>query len=98
MRTNTFEELSCKEVISCMDCSRLGYIVDCDICLEKAEILSVTVEQPSSFLSLFKRKTIIIPWECIKKIGDDLIIVEFLKPLEDHRREESGFLKRIMKS
>ncbi len=96
MRTCTFEELSCKEVISCMDCSRLGFISDCDICLDDARILSVTVEQPSGLFGIFK-KSLIIPWECIKKIGEDLIIVEYLCPLEHHENNKS-IIKRLLKS
>ncbi len=79
MRICSFEELSKKEVISCMDCTRLGFIIDINIQLENAQIVSVVVEIPSTHFSL-KRNTIVIPWECIKKIGDDLIIADYILP------------------
>ena len=79
MRICSLEELSRKEVISCMDCTRLGSIVDVNIQLDTAQIVSVVVELPSATLCL-RRNTIIIPWECIKKIGDDLIIADYILP------------------
>lgn len=98
MRICTFSELSKKEVISCMDCSRLGFIVDAEIQLENAEIIAVFVEEPGGILSFFKRKCLRIPWECIKKIGDDLIIADFIKPLELPSGDgKKGFLKSFFK-
>ena len=98
MRTCSFEELSKKEVISCMDCTRLGYIVDLDICLDNAQIISITVELPSTCFTL-KRNTIVIPWECIKKIGDDLIIADYiLPPIVQNNDSKSKFLSRFFKN
>lgn len=98
MRVCSFEELSKKEVISCMDCSRLGFIVDINIQLENALIVSVVVELPSGCFNL-KRNTIVIPWECIKKIGDDLIIADYILPpvLPQHEQKQS-FFSRLFKS
>ena len=87
MRICSFEELSKKEVISCMDCSRLGFIVDINIQLENAQIISVVVELPSGCFEL-RRNKIVIPWECIKKIGDDLIIADYILPQKNENNEE----------
>lgn len=98
MRICSFEELSKKEVISCMDCSRLGCIVDINIQLENATVVSVVVELPNGFLS-FRRNTIVIPWECIKKIGDDLIIADYiLPPKEENNEHGRSFLSRLFKN
>ena len=98
MRICSFEELSKKEVISCMDCSRLGFIIDINIQLENAQIISVVVEMPCKPFS-FRRNTIIIPWECIKKIGDDLIIADYILPpsleFDDKKR---SFISRLFKN
>ncbi len=93
MKESTFDELSRKEVISCLDCSRLGYIIDINFDLETARIVSVIVESPGGFFSLFKKNIITIPWECISKIGDDLIIADYLRPIMPHKeqKKESKF-------
>ena len=98
MRICSLCELSKKEVISCMDCTRLGYITDINICLDNAQVISVVVELPSGCINL-RRKTIIIPWECIKKIGDDLIIADYILPAqEEYKDKHSGILSRIFKN
>lgn len=98
MRICSFGELSKKEVISCMDCTRLGFIVDINIQLENAQIVSVVVELPASCFS-FKRNTITIPWECIKKIGDDLIIADYiLPPIPQNNESKGSFFSRIFKN
>ena len=81
MRKCTFEELTEKEVINCADGRRLGNVFDCVIDLECAKILSIKVESGGRFFCFDKnRDCIIIPWECIKKIGDDIILVEVILP------------------
>ncbi|MBP3580067.1 MAG: YlmC/YmxH family sporulation protein [Clostridia bacterium] len=80
MRNMSFNELSSKEVISCCDCTRLGFIVDLCIDVDTAQIISVSIELPGGFFSFFKRRIITLPWDCIKKIGDDLIITEYILP------------------
>ena len=80
MRIVSFDELCSKEVISCCDCSRLGFIVDACIDVDNASIVSVDIELSSSPGHIFRRRTITLPWDCIKKIGDDLIITEYVMP------------------
>ena len=97
MRICSLEELSRKEVISCMDCTRLGFIVDINIKLEDAQICSVIVELPTRCFSV-KRNIIEIPWECIKKIGDDLIIADFILPhINQNNDEKHGIITRFFK-
>ena len=98
MRICSFEELTKKEVISCMDCTRLGFIVDINIKLEDAQICSVIVETVNKCFSL-KSNRIEIPWECIKKIGDDLIIADYILPeLSQNDNEKRGILTRLFKN
>lgn len=95
MRKISFDELCSKEVISCCDCSRLGYITDLCFDVDSSLIISVCIEQPGSLFNFFKRKTITLPWECVKKIGDDLIIVEYIFP-QGQRQEKKSFFGRIL--
>ena len=81
-----------------MDCTRLGFIIDANICLDDARIVSVIAELPSKAICI-KRNTVEIPWECIKKIGDDLIIADYILPptLEKHV-QKSSILSRLFKN
>lgn len=98
MRICSLSDLSKKEVISCMDCSRLGFIIDINIQLENAQIVSVVVELPVCRLTL-KRNTVTIPWECIKKIGDDLIIADYILPPANCETEtKPSFFSRLFKN
>lgn len=80
-----------------MDCSRLGFIVDLNIQLENAQIVSVVVEMPSTCFSL-KKNEITIPWECIKKIGDDLIIADYILPAFIESDNRKSFFSRLFKN
>lgn len=73
-------DLYCKEVICVCDGRRLGFVCDAVIQVPEGRILSIIVPCPSHFLSLLgRRDDFIIPWECICKIGPDIILVD-IKP------------------
>lgn len=66
-----------KEVVNINDGKRLGYVQDVCADLETGMITSIIVPGSSKFLNLFTQSNeIIIPWEKVKCIGDDLILVE----------------------
>ena len=67
-----------KEVINISDAKRLGYVQDVCADLETGKITSIIVPgSTNKFLSLFSSNNdIIIPWENIRCIGEDLILVE----------------------
>lgn len=70
-------DLRCKEVINVCNGFRLGFV--CDVLLDTAtgRILALVVPGPCRFFGLFWREDdFIIPWDCIKRIGDDIILVE----------------------
>ena len=82
--TNRFSELKNKEVIHVCEGCRLGYIRDLTIELETGRVLSVILPGPCRFLGLFGRSDdYVIPWGCIRKIGEDIILVE--GPAEEWR-------------
>ena len=75
--TNRFQELRDKEVIHVCEGARLGYVNDLvvDICCGR--VTALIVPGPCRFLGLFGREDdYVIPWLCIKRIGDDLILVD----------------------
>lgn len=79
-----FMDLRCKEVINICDGCRLGYVDDVDIALPEGRIVAVIVPGAARFFGLFGRgEEYYIPWDCIKRIGDDIILID--KPID--RRE-----------
>jgi len=77
-----FSELSGKEIISIDEGARLGIIDDSDLVIdtETGRIRSLLVRNRGSF---FKRKTLVLSWDGIQKIGHDFVIVN----LSDMERE-----------
>ena len=67
-----------KEVINICDGKRLGYVQDVCADLETGKITSIIVPGGTNkFMNLFSNiNDIIIPWERIKCISEDLILVE----------------------
>ncbi len=65
-----------KEVIDTYTGSRLGFITDVDIDLEKGVVNSVIIPGKRRFFGLIAPKEDIeIAWSRISKIGDDIILV-----------------------
>jgi len=70
-------DLRYKEVINSCSGMRLGYVSDVYINTVTGQLVSIVVPGSCSMLGLFGREDdIVIPWECIRRIGEDLIIVE----------------------
>lgn len=66
-----------KEVINVSDGRRLGYVQDVTADLETGIITSIIVPGTTKIISFFSSKNdIVIPWENIKCIGEDIILVE----------------------
>lgn len=73
-------DLRMREVINIADGRRLGMIKDIDVNLQEGRIDAIILPGLSGgkFLGfLGKEEEIIIPWDKIKKIGMDVILVEF---------------------
>lgn len=66
-----------KEVINVSDGKRLGFVYDVEIDMKNGKIESIIVPGPSKVLGLFgKNIDYVIPWENIKRLGDDIILVD----------------------
>ena len=66
-----------KEVINIRDGKRLGVIIDMEFDLQAGRITAIVVPGPNRWMGFFKGgQDIVIPWERIKKIGDDVILVD----------------------
>jgi len=66
-----------KEVINIKDAKRLGYVQDVTADLKTGVITSIIVPGNNRIFNIFNSNNeIIIPWEKIKCIGDEIILVE----------------------
>lgn len=70
-------ELREKEVINTCDCKRLGCVTDVVIDLCRGSLEAIIIPGPGKICGfLGSGSEYIIPFECIKKMGDDIILVE----------------------
>ena len=72
-RALTFKQ---KEVINLIDGRRLGYVHEVEADFSTGEITAIVVPGTSKMFSMGNKGDITIPWNKIKKIGDDIILVE----------------------
>lgn len=71
-------DLQNKTVINVIDGKNVGNIIDLEI-NENGEALGLVVEKYKFLISSFSnKKEIIIKWEQIKKIGEDVILVNIV--------------------
>lgn len=78
---NRFTQLRRKEVINLCDGCRLGCVGDVEVKLPEGEVRALIVFGPCRFFGLFGRgEDYYIPWECIQKFGDDIILID--KPFQ----------------
>ncbi|TYO97876.1 YlmC/YmxH family sporulation protein [Desulfallas thermosapovorans] len=72
-------ELAGKEIININDGARLGVVGETDLAIddETGQIKSIILPRKGNVLSMFAEKQeLIIPWESVKKVGFEVIIVE----------------------
>lgn len=75
--TERVGELQKKEVINLVNGRRLGFVYDVEVDLEQGKVVSVIVPGQNRFFRLFwKYEELVISFDQIKKIGDDIILVE----------------------
>ncbi len=74
----SFLELKYKQVINVVDGKTLGHITDIIFDTKSCKVLGLIVPSPASgWLACFRSgKEIFIPFDCICKIGVDVILVE----------------------
>ena len=71
-------DLQSKDIININDGKKIGNIIDVKIS-EKGEMEGLVVEQSKFLVSMFTtRNEVEIKWSQIEKIGEDVILVNFL--------------------
>ncbi len=79
-------DLRYKEVINVNTGMRLGYVSDAAFDIHTGKMEALIVPGAYKVLGLFGRSDDhVIPWSAIRRIGDDIILVEEDKPLAKKR-------------
>ena len=77
-----FSELRCKEVICVNDGQRLGFVSDIKLTVPEGCVEAIVVPGPCRLLGLAgRRDDYVIPWNCIRRIGPDIVLVD-VKPCD----------------
>lgn len=78
-----FSTLKNKEIVNIRDGSAIGCICDLEVnpCTGQIMRLVLPGEGIGGFFSAKKR--IFIPWDCVERIGDDVILVRLPEQLSD---------------
>ena len=70
-------ELSCKEVVCICDGARLGYVADVEVEVPDGQVKAIVVPGKCRWLGLIGRtEDYVIPWNAIRRVGDDIILVD----------------------
>ena len=81
-------DLRCKEVINLCDGCRMGYVGDAEVDTLCGRVVSLVVPGRCRFFGLFGREDdFVVPWECIERIGDDIILVRYDHPIVRRERK-----------
>lgn len=72
-----FSDLQCKEVICLSDGRRLGFVSDVQFEMPEGKICAIIVPGPCRFFGVIGRNDDYrIGWECVKRIGPDIVLVD----------------------
>ena len=70
-------DLRCKEVIDIHNGFRLGFVYDVLVDVDTGRIVAIIVPGPCRYLGILGREDdYIISWEHIRRIGEDIILID----------------------
>ena len=70
-------DLQCKEVVCVSDGCRLGFVSDVIVQVPEGCVKAIVVPGRCRLGGLVSgQEEVIIPWDCICRIGDDIILVD----------------------
>ncbi|MBE6732065.1 MAG: YlmC/YmxH family sporulation protein [Ruminococcaceae bacterium] len=89
------EDMREKEVISISDGTRIGFVSDIEIDTVTASLTALIVYgKPKLFGLLGREEDVIVPWQNVKLIGDDTVLVDYR--IEYKERKKRGILSNII--
>ena len=79
-KTSDFRQ---KEVINIYDGKRLGFVCDVDIDIQTGKLNAIIIPGRAKFLGFLGTvEDYVIPWNNIKTVGEDIILVDYILPTE----------------
>ena len=91
--TSYYSELRYKEVIDIHTGLRLGYVCDLEFDDSEGRLVSLVTPGRSKLFGLLGREDdYVLPWDCIVRIGSDIILFEAKGELLRRTRRKHGFL------
>ena len=82
------EDFRYKEVVNVCNGHRLGFVCDAIIDVGTGQVLALVVPGRCKFLGIFWREDdYIFPWDCIKRIGSDIVLVDIPGEYRRGKRE-----------
>lgn len=78
MNNVRLSELIGKDIVNIQNGSRLGTVADSDLVIEAetGEIDAIILPSKGGILNLWDRNNLTIPWNAVRKIGAEVIIVD----------------------
>lgn len=85
-----FTQLQCKEVICVKDGRRLGFVADVLVEIPEGTINAIVVPGPFRYLGMVGHvDDYVIPWNCICRVGPDIVLVD-IRPEDCRVRRPKG--------
>ena len=86
-----FSDFRYKEVINVRSGQRLGYVCDAEFSARDGRITALILPGKARYFGCIGREEdYVLPWECISRIGDDLILVESDAGIRREKRPKKG--------
>ncbi len=82
----TLSDIEEKDVINVVTGERIGYVSSLKIDTNSGQIIAITVQPSMRFISFFSKEeeSVVVPWNQILKIGEDVIIVNVNQRLAEY--------------
>ena len=91
----SFNDIRCKEIINVRNGCRIGFPDDIEFDSCTAKICRLVVFGRAKFFGLFGRgEEYYLPWECIQRIGDDIILIDKAFPPPPPPPERRGWWRK----
>lgn len=82
----TLSDIEEKDVINVVTGERIGFVASLKIDTNSGQIIAITVQPSMRFISFFSKdeESLVVPWNQILKIGEDVIIVNVTQRLAEY--------------
>lgn len=82
-------QLRLKEVISIGDGCRFGYVGDLELELDSGQVSALIIPGRLRLFGLLGREEdVVIPWQSVRRFGEDTILVDEIRVPENRRRKK----------